>query len=328
MPSTYTSNLRLTLPTTGENTSTWGALVNTGITALVDQALAGMTTVTLAAGAYVLTTANGAADEARSMVIKAVGTPGATRNIVCPAVNKMYAVWNATTDGSALTISTGGGLAVTVPNGQRKIVYCDGTNVFECFTAVDDLAVADDLTVGDAATIGGNLSVAGTASVAGALAVLGNTALGNAAGDTLDVASAAVTWAGDPTHSGNHTFAGSLRLTSPSLGLGYGAGSGGDVTQATSKSTAVTLNTMCGFITMNSAALGAGAIVSFTQNNSGVALGDRIVANHTTGGTQGAYTINAYASAGAINWSIRNNTSGSLAQALTLGFAVIKASNV
>ena len=42
------------------------------------------------------------------------------------------------------------------------------------------------------------------------LTVNGNTTLGDAAGDTLTVASSAVTWSGNPAHSGNHTFNGNL----------------------------------------------------------------------------------------------------------------------
>lgn len=60
---------------------------------------------------------------------------------------------------------------------------------------------------------------------------------------------------------------GNLLLQSGTGGLGYGTGAGGTVTQATSKSTAVTLNKPCGQITMNNAALAAGATVSFFMYN-------------------------------------------------------------
>jgi hypothetical protein len=56
----------------------------------------------------------------------------------------------------------------------------------------------------------------------------------------------------------------SIKSQGATQGIGYATGAGGTVTQATSKSTAVTLNTVTGAITMNNAALAAATIVSFT----------------------------------------------------------------
>lgn len=114
----------------------------------------------------------------------------------------------------------------------------------------------------------------------------------------------------------------------PTGGIGYTTGAGGTVTQATSKSTGVTLNTMCGAITTNNAALAAGTIVSFNVNCSGVAATDVIVLNHISGGTVGSYTLNAQAG-GSNNFviNIRNNTAGSLSEAIVIQFSIIKAVN-
>lgn len=108
-------------------------------------------------------------------------------------------------------------------------------------------------------------------------------------------------------------------------GLGYGPGSvgtGGTVTQATSKSTAVTLNKPTGQITMNSAALAATTEVSFTLNNSLLSDGDNVVV-HGNGVVN--YTVRAgRALAGQVVIVVRNNTAGSLSDALILDFKVIK----
>lgn len=106
---------------------------------------------------------------------------------------------------------------------------------------------------------------------------------------------------------------------------GYSTGDGGTVTQATSKSTAVTLNKRCGQITLNGAALAADTTVSFTLTNSTVAAGDIIALNHVSAGTNGAYTLNAQAAAGSAVIAVRNVTAGSLSEAIVIGFAVIKA---
>jgi hypothetical protein len=106
---------------------------------------------------------------------------------------------------------------------------------------------------------------------------------------------------------------------------GYITGEGGAVTQATSKSTGVTLNKKCGQITMNAAALAANTTVSFTLTNSTIAATDVLVLNHVSGGTAGSYLLNAQAAAGSASINVRNITGGSLSQAIVIGFAVIKA---
>ena len=109
-------------------------------------------------------------------------------------------------------------------------------------------------------------------------------------------------------------------------GIGYAAGAGGAVAQATDKSTGVTLNKLCGTITMHGAALAAGAIVSFVATNSEVAATDVIIIQHDTVGEIGGYTVMSNTSAaGSFRVSVRNNTAGSLSEAIVLRFAVIKA---
>jgi hypothetical protein len=107
--------------------------------------------------------------------------------------------------------------------------------------------------------------------------------------------------------------------------LGYTTGSGGTVTQSSSKSTGVTLNKATGQITLNGAALTANTNVAFTLTNSTIAANDILVFNHVSGGTIGAYNFNAVASSGSAVVTVRNITSGSLSEAPVVSFAVIKA---
>lgn len=107
------------------------------------------------------------------------------------------------------------------------------------------------------------------------------------------------------------------------IGFGSGLAIGGTSTQATSKSTAATaLNAQCGEVTMNNASLAAGAIVSFTMANSKAAAKDLVTVNHVSGGTIGAYSVEAVASAGTITFYVRNNTAGALGEALVLRFGL------
>lgn len=105
---------------------------------------------------------------------------------------------------------------------------------------------------------------------------------------------------------------------------GYITGEGGVVTQATSKATGVTLNKKCGEITLNGAALAAATIVSFTLTNTTIGANDLLVLNHSSGGTAGAYTLNAQCASGSASINVRNATAGSLSEAIVIRFAVIK----
>lgn len=109
-----------------------------------------------------------------------------------------------------------------------------------------------------------------------------------------------------------------------SIGVGYRTGAGGTVTQASSKATGVTLSKSSGQITMNGAALAAATIVSFTLTNTQIAAGDVLILNHVSGGTPGAYTINAQCGAGSATINVRNNTAGSLSEAIVIGFVLVK----
>lgn len=121
------------------------------------------------------------------------------------------------------------------------------------------------------------------------------------------------------------TKSGALRLSGATAGIGYATGAGGTVTQATSKSTGVTLNTITGQITMNAASLAADTTVSFTLTDSAIAATDLLLLNHISAGTAGSYLLNAQAGAGTASIGVRNITAGALAEAIVIAFAVVKA---
>lgn len=108
--------------------------------------------------------------------------------------------------------------------------------------------------------------------------------------------------------------------------LGYGAGAGGTVTQATSKTTGVTLNKPCGQITTHNASLAAGAYVGFIVTNSLATTGSTVVVTSGEGGgTPGAYDIYAdYVANGSFNIWIHNRTVGALAEAIPINFTIIR----
>jgi hypothetical protein len=129
--------------------------------------------------------------------------------------------------------------------------------------------------------------------------------------------------------SGTLTANNFIKSNNSSAGIGYATNAGSTITQLTSKSTAVTLNTICGQITTNSAALAASTSVSFTLTNSSIAATDVVIVNAANVGGS-APTINTYqvsvdsVLAGSCRIHIRNVSAASASQAIVLNFAVIK----
>ena len=106
--------------------------------------------------------------------------------------------------------------------------------------------------------------------------------------------------------------------------IGYAAGAQGTVTQATDKTTGVTLNKSAGRITMNGAALAANTAVSFTLTNSLISANDTIIVCISGGATAAAYTtyISSLAAGSAVV-TLRNLTGGSLSEAVIINYAII-----
>jgi len=106
--------------------------------------------------------------------------------------------------------------------------------------------------------------------------------------------------------------------------LGYTAAAQGAVTQATDKSTTVTLNRPAGRITMNAASLGATTNVSFTLNNSYISSNDILILTISGNATVGAYNIWVNSmSAGSASITLRNTTAGALGEAVIVNYALI-----
>lgn len=116
--------------------------------------------------------------------------------------------------------------------------------------------------------------------------------------------------------------------TSPTVGVGYTTGAGGTVTQLTSKSTGVTLNTTTGQVVMNGAALAGATSVTFTLTNSSIGAYDVPVVAIASGATANDYLVSVGAvAAGSCAIALYNSTaSTSRSDTVVLNFAIIKGS--
>lgn len=108
--------------------------------------------------------------------------------------------------------------------------------------------------------------------------------------------------------------------------IGYSTAAQGTVTQATSKSTGVTLNKSAGQITMDAASLAATTNVTFTLTNNLLSAKDVLILNVSGAATAGAY--NCWVSsmtAGSATITLRNISGGSLSEAVVINYAIIHA---
>ena len=162
MPTTYSDLLRLAKQATGENDNTWGDIFNANTLEMIEDAIAGVESISVTAGNVTLTTNNGIADQARNMALKFTGSPGTTRSITVPTTEKFYIVHNATTDSSNITLTTGSGGTITVLPNELTTCYCDGTELF----APKPLLISQNLSdLQSAATARTNLDVYSTTEV-------------------------------------------------------------------------------------------------------------------------------------------------------------------
>jgi len=158
MASSYTTNLKIQQIANGEQSGIWGSSTDTNWT-LIEQAVAGVQTITMANANYTLTNLNGILDEARNMVLQIQGTNNGVYQIIIPSnQTKFYVVSNNTTGGYAITIGTSGGSLISIPNGTTAQVYTDGTNTYSAQTGSSGNF-----------TINGNLTVTGNETEVGTL---------------------------------------------------------------------------------------------------------------------------------------------------------------
>ena len=167
MPSTPSPNLRIQLIASGEQANTWGTTTNTNLGTLIEQAICGMSTLTLTGATYTLSVLNYVQDESRMMILNCTGSPGGACTITAPAVSKMYIVSNNTSDNSTITITSGSGSTVSIASGLNNIVWCDGTNFKQADSSIAYNVVRETATTGAVITPSGTTAQRPSSPVAG-----------------------------------------------------------------------------------------------------------------------------------------------------------------
>ena len=134
MASSFSTNSKLELITTGEKAGLWGTITNTNLQTLEQLATGYLSTAQLASGDLTLALDNGATSNGKNIYIKLTGTLGANRNVTIPDGSERIIIFeDATTRGTStlytITVKTVSGTGVVLPIGSKSLVYSDGTNV-------------------------------------------------------------------------------------------------------------------------------------------------------------------------------------------------------
>ena len=161
MPSSYTSRLKLERQTSGENSGTWGDLVNYTFNRL-DASVDGWANVNVAGSANVTLTSNNATlntddsttdDEVHNRTIEFFGALTGNINVFSGDVENSFTVFNNTSGSYTLTFGPTTGTGVALTQGAKTIVYSDGSTMLDVMGDLGPVT-STALTVGDGAASG------------------------------------------------------------------------------------------------------------------------------------------------------------------------------
>lgn len=173
MASTYSTDLKLELMTTGEKSNLWGDITNTNLN-ILQQAVAGYQAVDITGGAQTtnLSFLNGSLSNGKNAVIELTGTITGNQIVTIPdSIEKTYIIKNSTSGAFTVEFKTvsGTGYTFSATNKAAKIVYSNGTNIIDTgFVANAITEVVEDTSPqlgGDLDANGNNILIDGGNSI-------------------------------------------------------------------------------------------------------------------------------------------------------------------
>ena len=190
MASTWTLNNAIEKIADGEKTDTWGQITNRNFD-IIDRAANGVGTIDLSssAAAHTLATTDGSTGDALTdgmykVLVLDGATEACTITITPNDAAKLYLVHN--NSGQTCTFTQGSGASISIVDGGRRFIYCDGGGATAAvvevpLTSLADLnvtATADELNYNDITTLGTSEASKTVTADANGTVKFGNNAVG------------------------------------------------------------------------------------------------------------------------------------------------------
>ena len=155
MASSYTANIGIEKPGSGEQAGTWGTTTNSNFD-IIDRAINGVLSLSLSGTTTTLTTTDGTLSDGGHKVLVLAGSPSGTNTVTISPndQDKVYLVKNGS--GQTATFTQGSGSDVSILNGETAWIFADGAGSGAAVQKASFIPeVADDTTP----QLGGNLDV-------------------------------------------------------------------------------------------------------------------------------------------------------------------------
>lgn len=138
MADSNTAILDILLMETGAHENDWGEYTNDNLE-LIEAAICGTTSKSTTGGTTALTQA-----ECAVPILRITGTLASNATFTWPStdIQKWMIVENATSGAFSVTVKVSGQTGVVVPQGQSKIVRCNGTDVVDLAVGDSDVSAA------------------------------------------------------------------------------------------------------------------------------------------------------------------------------------------
>ena len=167
MASSYSSDLKLELVSTGEKAGLWGTITNTNLQ-ILQQSSSGVLSVDMAGADITLALTDGAESNGKNIFLKLTGTLSANRTLTMPSgsgVTRLWFVEDATVRGTSnrtLDVLTTSGTAQPVPPGSTLMCVSDGAQTTTTLIEKGYVTITDSNS--SYTTVAGNQILANTAS--------------------------------------------------------------------------------------------------------------------------------------------------------------------
>ena len=315
MSSTYSTNLKLQLMATGENSTTWGNVTNLNLGTALEESISGSSTITLAGTSQTISFSNtNSSQPARNMRLNLTGTAGTSCVVtVQNLTSKVYLVNNAVTDSNTVTLSMGSGSNVAIPAGTSMWVYSDGTNVTSATSYLPALSLGAPLPITSGGTGSNTAANARTALGLGTMAVQNANEVTITAGSlsgitsltATNVSSSNVAITGGNV-SGVTITASNISALSAPLPVGSG---GTGVNAATASNGQLLIGNGTGF-TLST--LTAGSNITITNSSGGISISASAGSTGTVTSVGGTGTVNGISLTGTVTSSGNLTLGGTL----------------